>query len=43
MPLERELDLSREQIPFFTPAERERIMGRNALEVWDFERPLRRG
>ncbi|HUE96391.1 MAG TPA: amidohydrolase family protein [Longimicrobiaceae bacterium] len=42
IPLEQEMQLIREEIPLFTEAERERIMGLNALEVWDFERQPRR-
>ncbi len=36
--LEQELDLIREQIPFFTETDRKKIMGRNAIELWGFER-----
>jgi predicted TIM-barrel fold metal-dependent hydrolase len=38
LPLASELRLIREEIPFFTAAERERILGANAFEVWDFGR-----
>jgi len=30
--------LIREQIPFFTETDQKKIMGRNAIEFWGFER-----
>ena len=36
--LEQELALIREHIPFFTETDREQIMGRNAVELWGFEK-----
>ncbi|MCZ6793450.1 MAG: amidohydrolase family protein [Planctomycetota bacterium] len=35
--LEEELALIREEIPFFTDAEREKILGKNAATLWGFE------
>ena len=35
--LERELALVRQEIPFFTAADREKIMGQNAFQLWGFE------
>ena len=35
--LQQELDLVRKEIPFFTPADREKILGRNAAKLWGFE------
>jgi predicted TIM-barrel fold metal-dependent hydrolase len=34
--LQEELDLVRRHIPFFTPADREKILGRNAARAWGF-------
>ena len=35
--LRQELDLVRKEIPFFTPADQEKILGRNAAKLWGFE------
>ncbi len=35
--LEQELNLIRQEIPFFTAADREKILGRNAAKLWGFE------
>lgn len=35
-PLDQELALIRTEIPFWTPAEREKILGRNAAALWRF-------
>src|SRR5262245_50417154 len=35
--LQEELDLVRKEIPFFTAAEREKILGGNAAKLWKFE------
>jgi predicted TIM-barrel fold metal-dependent hydrolase len=35
-PLAEELRLIREEIPFFTPDDREKILGRNAAALWGF-------
>jgi predicted TIM-barrel fold metal-dependent hydrolase len=37
--LREELDLIRKELPFLTPADREKILGRNAAKVWGFEAP----
>jgi predicted TIM-barrel fold metal-dependent hydrolase len=37
--LRQELDLIRKEIPFFTAADREKILGRNAARLWAFNRP----
>lgn len=34
--LDREIDLFRRRIPFFTPEDREKILGRNAASLWGF-------
>src|SRR6266404_5195286 len=34
--LQQELDLVRKEIPFFTAADREKILGRNAAKLWGF-------
>ncbi len=34
--LEEELALIRKEIPFFTPADREKILGANAVKLWGF-------
>jgi L-fuconolactonase len=36
--LEQELDLIRKEIAFFSAADREKILGRNAARLWAFER-----
>ena len=35
--LQEELDLIRKEIPFFTAADREKILGRNAAKLWGFD------
>jgi len=35
-PLDKEIDLIRKEIPFFTPEDREKILGRNAAQLWGF-------
>ena len=35
--LSREIDLIRNEIPFFTREDREKILGRNAVELWKFK------
>src|SRR5205823_8042463 len=35
--LRQELDLVRKEVPFFTRADREKILGRNAAKLWGFE------
>jgi predicted TIM-barrel fold metal-dependent hydrolase len=37
--LKEELDLVRQEIPFFGAADREKILGRNAARLWGFEAP----
>jgi predicted TIM-barrel fold metal-dependent hydrolase len=37
--LKEELDLVRQEIPFFGDADREKILGRNAARLWGFEAP----
>jgi predicted TIM-barrel fold metal-dependent hydrolase len=32
-----EIDLIRKTIPFFTPLDREKILGRNAAQLWGFK------
>lgn len=39
--LKKELNLIRNEIPFFSSGVREKIMGTNAFEVWDFEGDLK--
>lgn len=34
--LDREIDLIRSEIPFFTKEDREMILGRNAVKLWEF-------
>ena len=35
--LEREIDLVRKEIPFFTAGDREKILGQNAAKLWGFK------
>lgn len=35
--LDKEIDMVRKEIPFFTKEEREQILGRNAARLWDFQ------
>jgi predicted TIM-barrel fold metal-dependent hydrolase len=35
-PLDKEIDLIRKKIPFFSPEDREKILGRNAARLWGF-------
>jgi predicted TIM-barrel fold metal-dependent hydrolase len=35
--LQEELDLIRKEIPFFTAADRAKVLGRNAAKLWKFE------
>jgi len=37
--LDKEIDLIRKRIPFFTREDREKILGLNAARLWDFGRP----
>jgi predicted TIM-barrel fold metal-dependent hydrolase len=34
--LQQELDLVRKEVPFFTPVDREKVLGRNAAKLWAF-------
>jgi len=36
-PLDKEIDLIRKEIPFFTAEDREKILGRNAAKLWGFK------
>ncbi len=35
-PLDKEIDVIRKEIPFFTGEDREKILGRNAAHLWGF-------
>jgi predicted TIM-barrel fold metal-dependent hydrolase len=35
-PLDQEIDLIRKEMPFFTPEDREKILGLNAMKLWGF-------
>ena len=35
--LGKEIELIRQEIPFFTPEDREKILGSNAARLWGFE------
>lgn len=39
IPYEKELELIREHVPFFTPEDQEWILGRTALQLWRFDAP----
>jgi predicted TIM-barrel fold metal-dependent hydrolase len=39
IPLADELRLIREEIPYFTERDKERILGRNALDIWKWKQP----
>ncbi len=36
LPMEKELEFVDEVLDFYTPADRERLLGQNALEIWKF-------
>ena len=35
--LDKEIDLVRKEIPFFTAEDRDKILGRNAAKLWGFQ------
>lgn len=35
--LDKDIDMIRKEIPFFTDEDREKILGRNAVKLWGFE------
>jgi predicted TIM-barrel fold metal-dependent hydrolase len=41
IPYGKELELIRERVPFLTEADKEWILGRTALKLWPFPRPVR--
>lgn len=36
LPMNKELDFVEQELDFYTPADRERILGKNALQIWRF-------
>jgi predicted TIM-barrel fold metal-dependent hydrolase len=35
--LDKEIDLIRKEMPFFTAEDREKVLGRNAAKLWGFK------